>query len=69
MSDFLTNPSLEIDKFTLHKGYKKGDTAFNDIAVLKLKNPVKFSNKLNPIETDNMFAYGLEINCYQENLA
>ena len=65
MSDFLTNPSLEVEKFILHEGYKKGVTAFNDIAVIKLKNPVKFTNGLNPIclpdfdETDNMFAYGL----------
>jgi secreted trypsin-like serine protease len=65
-SDRWKNRPLEVEKFILHEGYN--DSIFyNDIAIIKLKEPVKFENGLNPVclpdfdETDNMFAYGLGI--------
>ena len=64
-SDYSTNRPLEVEKFILHEGYKKNVTRYNDIAIIKLKRPIKFSNRLSPIclpdfeETDNLFAYGL----------
>ena len=62
--NYWTNQALEVEKYILHEGYHKG-ISYNDIAIIKLKKPVKFENGLNPIclpdfdETDNMFAYGL----------
>ena len=61
---FLTKPTLEIEEYIVHEGYNSS-IWFNDIAILKLKHPMKFENGLNPIclpdfdETDNMFAYGM----------
>ena len=63
-NDFWSKPSLKVEKYIVHEGYNSS-LWFNDIAIIKLKHPVKFENGLNPVclpdfdETDNMFAYGL----------
>lgn len=72
--DFFDKQNHEIEKFILHEGFTNMSMMHNDIAIIKLKNPVKFENGLNPIclpnfdETDNMFAYGFGLQNYEGQL-
>lgn len=55
--------NLQMESIIRHRNYSH--QTHHDIAIIKLKEPVKFENGMNPIclpdfdETDNVFAYGL----------
>jgi len=40
---------VKVEKVTIHPGYNDGDIAYNDIALLKLSEPLEFNEAIQPI--------------------
>ena len=66
MEDYKTLPSLEAEEYIIHQDYVMFDQKYyNDIAIIKLKERIQFTDGINPIclpnfnGTDNLFSYGL----------